>query len=209
MRQVLDSSSLRIDRKTYYNLVRSKPLEDRVSNDLFEALVLALEEAGFLFACAISDELADDGSIKGRVLEQLFFLLKAQITYGKRFIANQVLFIDGTFETNRLGLTLLVVVGVTNTGKNFPAAYSFARSEAKVSFDFIFDSLRRFIFTDDIAEAQVVLGDQAAGLIVSMPQSIPNCKLQHCGWHIAQNIKKRLTEKRYLAEERKGIINLI
>jgi MULE transposase domain len=117
--------------------------------------------------------------------------------------------IDGTFETNRLGLVLLVAVGVTNTGKNFPAAYSFARSEARVSFDFVFDYLKRFILTDDVAEAGIVLGDQAPGLIASMPESMPNCKLQHCGWHIAQNIKKRLAEKRYLAEERKAIMNLV
>ena len=74
MRQVLDSSDLRIDRMTYYNLVRGKPLEDGISNDSFEGLVLALEEVGFRFACLMSDELADDGSIKGRILEQLFFI---------------------------------------------------------------------------------------------------------------------------------------
>jgi MULE transposase domain len=139
--------------------VRNKPLKDRVSNDLFKALMLALKEAGFLFVCAINDKLADNGSIKRRVLKQLFFLFKAQIIYGKRFIANQVLFIDGTFETNRLGLILFIVVGVTNTNKNFPTAYSFVRSEVRMSFDFIFDSLRRFIFTDDIAEAQIILND--------------------------------------------------
>ena len=96
-----------------------------------------------------------------------------------------------------------------NTSRNFPAAYSFVRSEARVSFDFVFDCLRRFILTDDIAEVKVVLGDQAAGLIALMPEVIPNCKLQHYGWHIAQNIKKRLTKKRYLAEEHKAIINLV
>jgi hypothetical protein len=113
MRQVLDSSDLRIDRKTYYNLVRSKPLEDGISNDSFGGLVLALEEVGFRFACLMSDELAADGSIKGRVLEQLLFISDAQTTYGKRFPADQAVLIDGTFETNRLGLVLLMVVGVT------------------------------------------------------------------------------------------------
>jgi hypothetical protein len=209
MRRVLDSSGLSIDRKTYYNLVRNKPLEDGISNDSFEALVLALEEVGFRFVCGMSNELAEDGSIKGRVLEQVVFLTEQQIAYTKRFIADQVLLINGTFETNRLGLTLLVIVGVTNTGKNFPAAYSFCKSEAKMSFDFFFESLDYFIFTDDIAVSRVVLADQAAGLIASMPEAMPDSKLQHCGWHIAQNIKKKLAEKRYLAEERKAIMNLV
>ena len=55
----------------------------------------------------------------------------------------------------------------------------------------------------------MVLGDQAAGLIAAMPASLPSYRLQHCSWHIAQNIKKRLADKRYLVEERKGIINLV
>jgi hypothetical protein len=209
MRRVLDSSDLSIDRKAYYNLVRNKPLEDGISNDSFEALVLALEEAGFRFNCDMSRELAEDGSIKGRVLDQVVFFSDQQIAYAKRFIADQVLLVDGTFETNRLGLTLLVVVGVTNTGKNFPAAYSFCRSESRESFDFLFETLDHFVFTDDIAVPRIVLADQAAGLIASMPKAMPHSKLQHCGWHIAQNIKKRLAEKRYLKEERKAIMNLV
>ena len=107
MRRVLDSSGLRIDRKTYYNLVRTKPLEDGISNNSFKGVVLALEEVGFQFACLISDELADDGSIKGRVLQQLFFISDQQAAYGKRFLPDQGFLVDGTFETNRLGLVLL------------------------------------------------------------------------------------------------------
>jgi hypothetical protein len=209
MRQVLDSSNLCIDRKTYYNLVRSKPLEDGISNDSFKGLVLTLEEISFRFACLMSDELTEDGDIKRRILEQLFFISNTQIVYGKRFLASHVILIDGTFETNRLSLVLLMTVGVINTGKNFPAAYNFARSKVRVSFDFVFDYLKRFILTDNVAKAGIVLDDQAPGLIASIPESMPNYKLQHYGWHIAQNIKKRLAEKRYLAEKRKVIINLI
>ena len=38
---------------------------------------------------------------------------------------------------------------------------------------------------------------------------MPNCLLQHCNWHVSQNIAKRLAEKRYLAEERKEIMNYV
>jgi len=106
-----------------------------------------------------------------------------------------------------VGLTLLVVVGVTSTAKNFPAAYSFAKSEAGIVFDFIFDSLKHWVFGNDIAEPRVILGDQAPGLIASIPRSMPNSKLQYCNWHMAQNLKKRLAEKRYTKEERKAIMD--
>jgi hypothetical protein len=65
MRRVLDTSNLSLDQNTYHNIVREKPLEQ--SNDSFEGLVLALEEVGFRFDCLMGDELAEDGSIKGRV----------------------------------------------------------------------------------------------------------------------------------------------
>src|SRR5579859_5791451 len=122
MRMVLNSSGLRIDRTTYYNLIRGAPLQQ--SSDSFEGLVLALEEVGFRFTCNMDDELAEDGSVVGQVLEQIFFATDTQLAWAKRFIAHQVLLIDATFETNKVGLTLLVIVGVTSTGKNFPAAYS-------------------------------------------------------------------------------------
>ena len=69
MRQVLDSSDLRIDRKTYYNLIRSKPLEDRIFNDSFEGLILVLEEVGFRFTYLISNKLANNNNIKKYILK--------------------------------------------------------------------------------------------------------------------------------------------
>jgi hypothetical protein len=104
-------------------------------------------------------------------------------------------------------MVLLVIVGITSTNKNFPAAYSFAKSEATVSFNFLFDSFKHFVFGSDIAEPRVVLADQAAGLIAAMPVSMPNCLLQHCNWHVSQNIAKRLAERRYLKEERKEVMD--
>ena len=71
---------------------------------------------------------------------------------------------------------LLIVVGVINTNRNFPITYSFAKSEVKMFFEFLFIYLKRFIFINGIAEARVVLSNQAAGLIVAMPVSLPSCK---------------------------------
>ena len=102
-----------------------------------------------------------------------------------------------------------MIIGITATNKNFSTIYSFTKSEAVVSFNFFFDSFKYFVFGDDIAEARVVLGDQAAGLIAAMPISMPNCLLQHCNWHVSQNIAKRLAAKKYLVEEYKEIIDYI
>jgi hypothetical protein len=73
MRQILNSSDLRINRKTYYNLIYNKSLKDKIFNNSFENLILALKEINFRFICLINNELADDGNIKKHILKQLFF----------------------------------------------------------------------------------------------------------------------------------------
>jgi len=120
-----------------------------------------------------------------------------------------MLLVDETFETNQLRLILFIIVGITFINKNFLIAYSFIKSKAIILFNFFFDSFRYFVFGNDIVEPKVVLADQAAGLIVAMPVSMPNCLLQYCSWHVSQNIAKRLIEKRYLINKRKKIINYI
>ena len=117
--------------------------------------------------------------------------------------------VNGTFKTNKLSLVLLVIIGVIATNKNFPTTYNFTKSKAIILFNFLFNSFRYFIFSNDIAEPRVVLTNQAAGLIAVMPVSMPNCFLQHYSWHVSQNIAKRLTEKRYLIDKYKKIINYV
>ena len=82
MRMVLSSSGLRIDRNTYYNLVRGKPLSQ--SSDSFEGLVLALEEVGFRFYYRMEDELAKDKvTVIGQTLEQVFFCYRYSTCLGE------------------------------------------------------------------------------------------------------------------------------
>ena len=56
-----------------------------------------------------------------------FLHFRLTTAYGKRFLPDQVFLVDGTFKTNRVGLVLLIV-RVINTNRNFPVAYSFAKS---------------------------------------------------------------------------------
>jgi len=47
--------------------MRNRPLKDRISNDLFEVLVLTLEEINFQFIYNISKELVKNSNIKGQI----------------------------------------------------------------------------------------------------------------------------------------------
>lgn len=83
-------------------------------------------------------------------------------------------------------------------------------SELKPAFDFIFETSRDLIFTgQNVAEPGVVIGDQAAGLIASMPSSMPAIPLQFCDWHCAENIRKRLAKNGYKKEDRDKVMDAV
>jgi hypothetical protein len=71
--------------------------------------------------------------------------------------------VDGTFNTNSLRLRLFIAVGITNSGKTFPVAFSYCPSGSKESNDFFFQSLKEEAFAGDIQSLKLVVGDQAGG----------------------------------------------
>lgn len=156
--RVLDQQGLSLTKLEYYNL-RRQPFKNTLQG--FEALIVALEDAGFIYRCLIRQEIDATDQPIAQNCEQVWFTLPVQIEFARRFIADFTCFIDGTFSTNALNLVLVVIYGVTNTGTTFPACLSFCRSESKVSFDFIFEAMKDFIFTRTTALPEIRDADEA------------------------------------------------
>ena len=108
--------------------------------------------------------------------------------------------VDTTFNTNILKLPLTVITGISNTGDSFPVAFSFIPSESKVCFDFIFKALKELVW-EEYPPPRIVIGDQAQGLAVSLPYSLPGSVGQFCEWHAFENIRKCLQDKGYAKEK--------
>ena len=103
----------------------------------------------------------------------------------------------------------MVIAGITNCNQTFVAALSFARSESKMSFDFLFSSLKQRVFTGSIPLPRGVISDQATGLTASMPTALPDAVLQYCDWHAVENVMKRLADHGYKKDERKELKDLL
>ena len=58
----------------------------------------------------------------------------------RRFCTRFSVIINGTFNTNRLRLPLIMIYGVLNTGRTFLVSFSFYPSESREAFEFIFKS---------------------------------------------------------------------
>ena len=107
----------------------------------------------------MSDELADDGSVKKRVLKQVVFILDTQIIYSKYFITNYIFLVDETFKINKLNIVLFIIIKIIITNKNFLTTYNFIKSKIIILFNFFFDNFKYFIFNNNIIKAQIILSN--------------------------------------------------
>ena len=188
-----DSNGVFLGKKRYYNLTAvRRSLPKKEDDRTIAALLQGLKEDGFRFATRTEDSYEEqrDGTLKlsDQKLVQIFFYHPECVHLAQRFTAGHALIVDGTFNTNKLRLPLLVAVGITNEEKTFPIAFSFCPGETAESYNFFFDCLRSDIFTDGVVEPKVVMGDMGAGLLSSIDtfNSMPHSSFQICSWHAVE-----------------------
>jgi len=119
------------------------------------------------------------------------------------------LIIDGIFNINKDRLPLLITIDILNSGKTFPACFSYCPSESTESFAFVWESLKEECFKSDgnlsaSPYPRVFLGDQAAGLLASVPKAFPDALVQSCDWHAVEAMKKRFRNSGYRKTEIDG-----
>ncbi|KJZ68301.1 hypothetical protein HIM_12309 [Hirsutella minnesotensis 3608] len=186
---ILDHHALgsRLSAKEFYNLSRSEGR--RTNQEALDLLLTCLEFEDFRVRCFFKYLLDDQGRRTARVLEHLFFCSSEQIRLGRRFVSGFLMQSDATFNTNSLHLPLSVMVGITNTGKTFPLAFAFIKSESAEAFEFVNAQLAELIWLSLRGGEQI---------------------LQLCEWHAAESIKKRLLDSgRYTKERREDLLRLI
>lgn len=96
-----------------------------------------------------------------------------------------------------------------NSGRTFPACFSYCPSESEDSFRFVWDSLNEECFVPDgnlpaPPPPRVVLGDQAGGIIASVPKAFPACQVQSCDWHAVEAMKTKYRQSGYKKAEIEG-----
>ena len=98
--------------RDYYNSVR-KELPDKSKPQTIVALLRMLEDQKFVYQTRFEKEIDElTKEVVGRKLVQLFFAHREQLDAAARFIADWLIVINGTFNTNELRLSLLVCVRV-------------------------------------------------------------------------------------------------
>ena len=133
-------------------------LKEITRNKKLGSLLLPiLEEEGFHVRC-LEKNIIENDQVKRRVIEHFFFCNEEQICLARRFLSHFLVETNATFNTNRLNMPFSVLLGITNTGSFFPAAYCFISSESKESFLFMFAFMEELMFYDQCVGPNVILG---------------------------------------------------
>ena len=103
-----------------------------------------------------------------------------------------ILFMDCTYKTNKYGMPLLDIVGVTSSNSTFYAGFVFLRSERQDSYAFALSCIR-LLYRDHlrmpITLLKTVLVDKDQALLNQISCSLPGTNSMICLWHINKNIK--------------------
>jgi hypothetical protein len=160
--KVLAKKGYKITDKEFYNLGRKEGKVDLSREEEVQLLMAILERNGF-HPRVREEYILEDRRRTGRVIREIFFMSADQILCARRFVSGFMYETDATFNTNKLRLLLLVMVGVDNTGKTFPMAFMYHTSESAKAFQFACECLTDLVFYD-CAKVAVICGDFSKGL---------------------------------------------
>jgi hypothetical protein len=197
--------------RTIHSLIRSRPDTDNiVIKDIYNARLTArykkldgdssmdylkrlLVEGGWIHRFKQDDE--------GRITFLLFCHPKL-LDFARQF--NRVFLMDCTYKTNRYGMPLFHVVGVSSSGSSFSVAFCFMDNEQTESYKWVLDTL--FSVVDGARGLSVICTDRDLALSAALEAICPENTHLLCIWHINSNVKgkakkifrtKELVEKFY------------
>lgn len=125
----------------------------------------------------------DDGSEK-----LLNFVISTQNMKNLYKNFNDVVLIDSTYKTNRFRMPLLVVTGINEEAKTFIIGFAALKSEEECNVNWALNKI--FLFLEQ--KPKIICTDQCPTLKKVVSNILPHSIHLWCGWHINQNIIKRL-----------------
>lgn len=99
--------------------------------------------------------------------------------------------IDSTYKTNRYGMPLIEMVGMSPCNLNFLIAYAIVVEETADSYQWVLSMLRSLIISDSYP--YVIVTDRELGLIRPIRDVFPESRHLLCTWHINRDVEARVT----------------
>lgn len=164
-RRILESEEFawHLSNSEFYNTVRNQRAKKSDEKSIL-GLLTELNENNWL--CETRSEVLEDdkGEVVGRKLIQVWFTHPKLMEVCCRFTSDFAVVIDGTFNTNKLNMPLLIAVGTLNSGTIFLIAFPWCPEEDEASYSFFWRCMKdhsfRRPFIPPCAFPPVVIGDK-------------------------------------------------
>jgi len=134
-------------------------------------------------------KLGDNGNLKA-----LFFSKDNMLAFSCRY--KYVFMMDCTYKTNRFGMPLLNIVGITSTFKTFNAGFAFLSAEKEEDYQWALEAF------GSVVEPKLIITDRELALMNAINSVFPNCIHLLSIWHINSNIFTNTMTDKWDSEER-------
>lgn len=101
-----------------------------------------------------------------------------------------VLLLDSTYKTNRYGMPLLEIVGVTSTDMTYSVGFAYLSSEIEDNFIWALEMCRSLLCSTDIFP-KVIVTDRDNALMNVVAKVFPTSTALLCQYHIAKNVRSK------------------
>ncbi|BBN14017.1 hypothetical protein Mp_6g08220 [Marchantia polymorpha subsp. ruderalis] len=170
-----------------YNLIQPERNRNLAGRSPLQALLDNLEgnEADAPYFTQFDDQ---------QRLTHLFIVSPSAKEVCSKFSAGKIWLIDSTYKTNRFGLPLMHVEGVTATSQTFTFAYCFMATETEEDYLWAVQLVARVLEQFGVIPSTFVT-DRELVLMNSLDNVFPDADFLLCRWHISKNIiaKHRLS----------------
>ncbi|XP_074293185.1 protein FAR-RED IMPAIRED RESPONSE 1-like [Silene latifolia] len=190
-RQILTSlreknPNLQAVSRTIYNMKAKLEKQNLGGRTLVQALFEEFEKGDFTF-----DYLKD----KSGHLTHVFFAHTKSITLARTYTTTFVM--DCTYKTNKYGMPLLDIIGISSFNKSFYAGFAFLRNEKTEDYIWALQVFARVLGPN--SHPSVIVTDRQLALIDAIGVVFPRTTHLLCVWHIQKNVVANL--KGYFKDE--------
>lgn len=163
-----------------YNVRRSHRVEMLAGRSPLQALLDSLESTDMVYHIQQTPE-----SLQ---LSHLFIVSPSAREICAKYSKGSVWLLDATYKTNRYGLPLLHVVGITSTNATFTLCYCFMRKETTADYCWAMDKLKELFYEWGITHQLTFVTDRELAIMASLSELFPTANALLCRWHISKNI---------------------
>jgi hypothetical protein len=166
-----NSSNQYVTRQEIYNQQSLNRRAFLAGRSPIQALVDQVQALNYVYEikCGIN------GEVTG-----FFFCHRESVALARRY--RTTFLMDCTYKTNRFGMPLLNIVGVTATNGTFNAGLAFLSNETQEMYTWAMQSFKRY------ASPDVVVTDKEAALISTLESEFPSAHNLLCVWHVQKNV---------------------